>query len=395
MSLSKKAMAVQREGERGGEGAGKALSGGGRAGNVAGPFLMSTEVTGARVPLTALAPMQDVTTLPFMRIVAAYGAPDYFYTEYLRVTDTSILEPHIMEAVESRPGGRPVVLQVIGENLQALARVAREAVRFEPEALDLNLGCPAPKVYRKNVGGGLLRDLPRVEAILRVLRDAWPGKLTVKTRIGFADDAPFEPLLELFARHGVQMLALHARTVKDLYRGPVRYAYIRKAAQALSCPVLGNGNITSAEKALAVLRETGCAGVMIGRSAIRNPWIFRQVRERAAGGAVFQPTLGDVRDYVERLLGAVSEPGILDRAHAGRLKKLVNFVALGVDPEGVFLQEMRRAPGTVELMAVCDRHMTGGKASLPFATEPHPGLLARPNCEDHADPASEFADTCG
>jgi len=165
--------------------------------------------------------------------------------------------------------------------------------------------------------------------------------------------------------------------------------------------VLANGNITSAAKAAAVLAESGAAGVMIGRHAIRNPWIFRQTRERwssiststtGAGmetGAhpVFAPTLADVREYIGRLYRETQGPGIPESAHVAKMKKYLNFVGQSVDAEGRFLHDMRRAMTEAELFAVCDRHLLTEPARL-FATEPYPGVIARPNCETPVESCS-------
>src|SRR5471032_1353389 len=138
-------------------------------------------------PLTALAPMQDVTDLAFMRVIAHYGAPDYFFTEFFRVHTTSQPERHILRSIDENTTGRPVFAQLIGEDLGHLARTATALLRHNVAGIDLNLGCPAPKVYKKNVGGGLLRDPARVGEILATLRAADPGLFTVKMRIGFED----------------------------------------------------------------------------------------------------------------------------------------------------------------------------------------------------------------
>jgi len=121
-------------------------------------------------PLTALAPMQDVTDLAFMAVVAHYGAPDYFFTEFFRVHAQSRPEKHILRSIDENATGRPVFAQLIGEDLGHLARTAEELLRHNVAGIDLNLGCPAPKVYKKNVGGGLLRDPARIGEILACLR---------------------------------------------------------------------------------------------------------------------------------------------------------------------------------------------------------------------------------
>ena len=136
-------------------------------------------------PVLALAPMQDVTDLPFWQLMTRYGGADLYYTEYFRVYPTSRLDKPILESITKNPTGRPVIAQMIGNDIPSLVRSANELQRLPIAAIDLNLGCPAPVVYRKCAGGGLLRDLPRIDSILGALRDAIRGKFTVKTRLGF------------------------------------------------------------------------------------------------------------------------------------------------------------------------------------------------------------------
>ena len=332
------------------------------------------------LPLTALAPMQDVTDLAFMRVVAHYGAPDYFFTEFFRVHAQSRPERHILRSIDENNTGRPVFAQLIGEDIPHLVRTAAELQRHKVAGIDLNLGCPAPKIYRKNVGGGLLRDPERIGEILAALRAATPGLFTVKMRIGFADTGNFERILDLVAACGANLLTVHGRTVKEMYRGEVHYDHIAQAAARVPCPVLANGNVTSAPKAAQVVAGTRAAGVMIGRHAIRNPWIFRQCRERFSGAAITRVSLADVREYVERLYRETRGAGVPERAHVNKMKKYLNFVGQSVDPAGAFLHDMRRAESETELFGVCDRHLLADPGR-EFSPEPYPGVIARPNCE--------------
>ncbi|MBL9217213.1 MAG: tRNA-dihydrouridine synthase family protein [Opitutaceae bacterium] len=356
--------------------------------------------------------MQDVTDLPFMRVVAHYGAPDYFFTEFFRVHAQSRPEKHIVRSIVENRTGRPVFAQLIGEEISHMVRTVKELLNYPIAGIDLNMGCPAPKIYKKNVGGGLLRDPAKIDELLGALRDACPGLFTVKMRIGFDSTENYERVLGLINQHGVDLLSVHGRTVKEGYRSDVHYDFIGVAARTVRCPVLANGNITSAAKAAAVLKETGAAGVMIGRHAIRNPWIFRQCREWFTGGSVsrptaalgaigsataagqetsppkiFQPTLADVREYVSRLYRETLAPGVPEAAHVAKMKKYLNFVGQSVDAEGSFLHEMRRAMTEAELFAVCDRHLLAEPARL-FAPEPYPGIIARPNCETPVESCS-------
>lgn len=335
-------------------------------------------------PLTALAPMQDVTDLAFMRVIAHYGAPDYFFTEFLRVHAQSRPEKHILRSIDENTTGRPIFAQLIGEDLSHLARTAEELLRHNVAGIDLNLGCPAPKVYKKNVGGGLLREPAKVGEILALLRATVPGLFTVKMRIGFDSTGHFDRLLDLVNEHRVDLLSVHGRTVKEMYRSEVHYDFIAHAVSRVRCPVLANGNVTSAARASAVLAETRAAGVMIGRHAIRNPWIFRQCREQFAGQPVTRLSLADVRDYVERLYRATQTPVIPERYHVNKMKKYLNFVGQSVDPDGAFLHDMRRAQTEAELFSICDRHLMA-EPDREFSPEPYAGVIARPNCETPTD----------
>ncbi len=338
-------------------------------------------------PFTALAPMQDVTDLPFMRVMAHYGAPDWFFTEFFRVHAQSRPEKHIVRSIVENQTGRPVFAQLIGEEITHMVRTVNELLKLPVAGIDLNMGCPAPKIYKKNVGGGLLRDPAKIDDLIGALRAATPGLFTVKMRIGFDSTDNYLRVLDLINKHSVDLLSVHGRTVKEGYRSDVHYDFIGTAARTVRCPVLANGNVTSATKAAEVLAQTGAAGVMIGRHAIRNPWIFRQCRERFAGASVFAPTLADVREYVDRLYRETRTPEIPEAAHVAKMKKYLNFVGQSVDAEGRFLHDMRRAMTEAELFAVCDRHLLTEPAK-PFADEPYAGVIARPNCETPVESCS-------
>jgi tRNA-dihydrouridine synthase len=328
--------------------------------------------------------MQDVTTLPFMQLLGRYGAPDLLFTEYFRVHGHSTLEQHIVDSIEQHGTHRPVFAQLIGESLPDIERTVQaiETRGLPVAGIDLNMGCPAPKVYKKNVGGGLLREPEKVDQVLGCLRAAISGRFTVKMRIGFDSDEHFDAILDLVNKHKVDLLSLHARTVKEAYRSEVHYEYIKRAVDHVACPVLANGNITSVQKGLQVLEDTGSAGLMIGRSCIRNPWIFRQLREHFAGQPIFKPTLGNVRQYIEDLVLATSKPDLKGEYHINHMKKFLNFVGLGVDVDGQFLHDMRRAKSKSDLDRICDQHLIeNGRAELEFPDEPIKGLVARPNCE--------------
>jgi len=306
-------------------------------------------------PVLALAPMQDVTDLPFWKLMTRYGGADLYYTEYFRVTPSSGLDKPILASITKNPTGRPVIAQMIGNDIPSLVRTARELQQHPVAAIDLNLGCPAPVVYRKCAGGGLLRDLPRIDSILGALREAITGKFTVKTRLGFDDEAAIEALLPLFGKHSVDLVTVHGRTVLQMYRGGIRHDLIRMASESLACPVLANGNVSTPSQAQSVLRATGARGLMIGRGAVRNPWIFSQIREHLAGKALTLPTGRDVLTYIHELYEAVCDPGIPDPKGAQKIKKYANFIGEGIHPD--FLHAVRRVSTKADFFSLCREHL--------------------------------------
>lgn len=301
--------------------------------------------------------MQDVTDLPFWRLMTQYGGADVYYTEYFRVHVDSRLDKPILRSITENPTGRPVVAQMIGNDIPALVRTARELQQYPIVAVDLNLGCPAPVVYRKCAGGGLLREPKMVDAILGALRDAVKTRFTVKTRLGFDDPAVFDEFLPIFAKHGIDLLTVHGRTVSGGYQSEVDYQAIKRAVEAMDCPVLANGNIDSAERTAAVLAETGARGVMLGRGAIRNPWIFDQIRAQGEGRPMRRPAGREVLSYIVALYEAVCSPEVPEGSQVQKMKKYLNFIAIGAEPTGAFLHDIRRVATRADFMAVCTTHL--------------------------------------
>jgi len=313
--------------------------------------------------------MQDVTDLSFLRLMAQYGGADLYFTEYFRVHSSSTLNKYILQSITHNPTGRPIVAQMIGNDIPSLVRTARELQAYPIAAVDLNLGCPAPVVYRKCAGGGLLREPDRIDAILGALRDAIRIQFTVKTRIGFDSPEVFSELLPIFAKHSLDLLTVHGRTVKEMYGPEVHYDYIARAVDQMPCPVLANGNVSSAQGAAQILQMTGADGLMIGRGAIRNPWLFRQIRQYQRGESLFMPRGIDVLSYVQRLYEAVALPDAKENAHVQKMKKYMNYLGLGVEPTGQFLHQIRRVSARGEFFRVCEEFLNHEQ---PVALEPFP-----------------------
>jgi tRNA-dihydrouridine synthase len=322
-------------------------------------------------PLLILAPMQDITDLDFWRVLSRYGGPDVYYTEYFRVHRDSCPEKHILRAIDENTDGKPVIAQMIGQDIAALRRTAEQLQKRKIAGIDLNLGCPAPIVCKKEAGGGLLRHPEKIEEILRELRDIVHLRFTVKTRIGFDSPDEFPALLDLFRRHAIDALTVHGRTVREMYKPVVHYDAIARAVRLMPCPVFANGNVSCAESARRIIEITGASGLMIGRGAIRNPWIFDQIREAWSGGVRTRPTLVDLRDYIERLHEATRDPAIRETGQVGKMKKYLGYIAPGIGEGDAFWTELKPALTLRDLFAVCDRHLAEPE---PFPPMSQPGL---------------------
>lgn len=275
--------------------------------------------------LTALAPMQDVTDLAFMRTLKRLGSlPDLFVTPYFRSTPTTCaLAEQNLRCIVGNETGVAIEAQLAGSDAAALVRDARYLLTLPVRGINLNAGCPSPLVNRHGAGAGLLREPENFRAVLLALRRAVPvGKFTVKCRLGWADEAEFAALLELLAEAQPDMLTVHARTRKDLYGGVPRFEHVRRAVEMMACPVLANGDLQTPEQVARCLEDTGAAGVMIGRGAVRNPFIFRRLR----GGDA--PSREEMREYYRIL---VEETGRIlfgirtEKGHCNRMKKYLAF----------------------------------------------------------------------
>ena len=312
-------------------------------------------------PALVLAPMQDVTDLAFMRTMHQFGGPDIYVTEYFRVHPDSKLSDYILRSIIENPTGRPVFAQMIGQDIPSLVRSAKELLQHPVAGVDLNLGCPAPVVCRKGAGGGLLRNLHKVDQILGALRDAaGGGRFTVKTRIGYDAPDEFEDILRVFRRHQIDALTIHGRTVKERYQTPVHPGCIAAAVRELGCPVIANGNVVDVATGEALLEQAGAAGLMLGRGAIRNPWLFDQLRGARAG----PPSRRELLDYVETLYEETARTvrKFHPVKHVMKMKKYMRYIAQGIDEE--FEQRIYRANTPEEFKATCHEFLDD-HASVP------------------------------
>jgi len=288
-------------------------------------------------PATVLAPMAGVTDTVFRRFIKNLGGCGLIMTEFTSA-DGVLRDQRVRgRYLHFYEDEHPISAQLFGSNPTVLADAARLVEDLGFDLVDLNLGCPAKKVVKCNGGSGLLRDLPLIRQIFESVRAAVKIPFTVKFRAGWSDDEIVCVELARMAEScGLGAVALHARTREQGYSGNARWEWIASVKQAVKIPVIGNGDIRSPEDACAVVAQTGCDAVMIGRMAPANPWIFRQIEQYVSGGNYDGPTEADryqmIRTYFEMLLEE-EMPGA-----EGKMKQFASWFTHGI-PGGAALRK--------------------------------------------------------
>ena len=288
-------------------------------------------------PATVLAPMAGVTDTVFRRFIknASKFTPDaaddnvdtstsneqsgcgLIMTEFTSADGLSRMrEVKRKRYLTYYDDEHPISAQIFGSNPETLADSARICADAGFDIVDLNLGCPAKRVVSCNGGSGLLRDLPLIEVIFKRVRAAINIPFTVKFRMGWNDsNIVCVELAKLAENCGLNAVALHARTREDGYSGQARWQYIAAVKDAVRIPVIGNGDILTPEDAVAMVHQTNCDAVMIGRAAPANPWIFRQIAQYTATGSYDRPTDEDryrmIKAYFGMLLHELEEHPII------------------------------------------------------------------------------------
>ncbi len=271
----------------------------------------------------------------------------------------------------------PIGAQLFGANPETLAEAARIVEETGFDLVDLNLGCPAKRVVGSNGGSGLLRDLPRIGEIFRAVRQAVSIPFTVKFRLGWNDASIVcVELARMAESEGLNAVALHARTREQGYSGQARWEWIAQIKQAVKIPVIGNGDIRTPEDAAAMVAQTGCDAVMIGRAAPANPWIFRQIAQYTATGSYEKPTPADryhlIRAYFQMLLDEAEATKDLPRdarmgETAGKMKQFATWFTHGVAGGAKLRAAIYHARTGAEVLAQVDAFFA---AQLAYGAEP-------------------------
>src|SRR3989338_1278327 len=286
----------------------------------------------------ALAPMEDVTDIPFRLICKKMGA-DLVYTEFtssealIRDAKTALRKIKVTDAE------RPVAIQIFGGLETSMEKAAQVAESFKPDFIDVNCGCWVKDVVKRGGGAGLLRDLPKFESIVRSTVQGTKLPVTVKTRLGWDENSiVILDVAKMVEQAGAQALTIHCRTRSQGHAGDADWEWLSKIKKVVSIPVIGNGDVQTPPDAKAML-ETGCDGVMIGRGAIGNPWIFKEIKHFLETGSLLPaPTLSErIEVCVEHLKLSVQYRGLRNgiipfrKFYAGYFHGLPNVAKLRND----------------------------------------------------------------
>ena len=320
-------------------------------------------------PPLVLSPMAGVTDVAFRCLLKRRGGIGLTVSEFISVEGLTRNNPKAKRQMRFHDYERPFAVQIFGAQAERMCMAAEMAQEVGADILDINCGCPAPKVVKHGGGSCLLCDLPRLEKILREVRRSITIPLTIKIRAGFYDrHINAVETAQLAEACGVEHIALHGRTREQGYKGLANWDLVRQVKEAVRVPVSGSGDVLTVADAFAKWRQTGCDGILIGRGAMANPWIFRQIEDAMNNREPFQPTLEDKRavllEYFDLLRADMPElPAI------GRMKQLAGQFTKGLTGGSRFRTSIYHSHSVDEILARIEEYFEAVAAGIPYGAE--------------------------
>ena len=282
-------------------------------------------------PNVVLAPMEGVTDLPFRRLIREIGGVGLTCTEFIASEGLKRGVGKLVEMAEFDPDERPVAVQIYGRRPDSMAEAARIVQDMGVDIVDINMGCPSKKVCAHSGGSALMKDPPLARDIVRSVRAAIDIPLTVKMRSGFSAEHRNAPeIARICQEEGAEAVAVHWRTRTDKYGGTRAIDKIAETKQQLSIPVIANGDIIDVPSAIRMFEETGCDGIMVGRVAIRNPWVLLQISQALEGQQPIEVTAEERYRVLLSYLDSIKGRFRTERGALGRFKKISNYFTRGL-----------------------------------------------------------------
>jgi nifR3 family TIM-barrel protein len=301
-------------------------------------------------PPLILSPMAGVTDYTFRRLIKRRGGVGLVVSEFISVEGLTRGNPKSRRQMRFDEEERPFAVQIFGGQPGRMVLGAEMAEEVGADILDVNCGCPAPKVVKNGGGSGLLKDLPRLETILKEIKKAISIPLTLKVRTGFSESTiNVVDVAKMAEQCGVEHIQVHGRTRDQGYKGLANWDLIKQVKQAVAIQVSGNGDVTTIEYGLQRWRESGTDGILIGRGAMQNPWIFRQFADAIAGREIFQPTLEEKKSVLLEFFGMCREE-MPEIVALGKMKQLAGQFTKGLVGGAQFRQTLYHSHSAEEIL---------------------------------------------
>ena len=295
--------------------------------------------------------MAGVTDYTFRRLIKRRGGVGLVVSEFISVEGLTRGNPKSMRQMRFDEEERPFAVQIFGGRAERMAMGAEMAEEVGADILDVNCGCPAPKVVKNGGGSGLLREPERLETILKEIKKTITIPLTLKLRTGYTDASiNVVDVAKMAEQCGVEHIQVHGRTREQGYKGLANWDLIAAVKHAVSIPVSGNGDITTLEYGMKKWRETGVNGILIGRGAMQNPWIFRQFADALAGREPYQPDLTEKKDVLLEFFSMCREE-MPETPALGKMKQLAGQFTKGLVGGAQFRQTLYHSHSAEEILS--------------------------------------------
>ena len=305
-------------------------------------------------PPVVLAPMSGVTNRTMRALYKPFGF-GLTVTEFVSSNALKFGSKRTMEMIDQHGVESPVSTQLWGDDPETMANAARVVRECGADIVDINFGCPAPKVTKTNGGSACLRDANRCEAIMRAVVEAVDCPVTMKMRLGWTEsELVYLDVAQRAQSVGIQAVTLHARTARQFYKGSANWDHIARLKEALTIPVIGNGDIDDAEQAVARMRESGVDAIMLGRATLGNPWLVSQIRDLLEGREMqAMPSAADrLRFCIVHYRTMVDELG--EARAVPQMRKHVALYLKGIPGAAVLRERIMRTLTAVESIALIE-----------------------------------------